>query len=530
MKICGSEKMIDQVPVVIICEAYWESLYTYDLSNLLDNPGFEEWNAGICNSQPDCWVDYQAAGATGENNQETEVVEEGCEALRIELAATPAGQYQGVTQNICTRIRVDTEYTLLAWVQNAALTNGKVYIFVEGAGAAVRGTAINDGVARTDYTLVSCQFTPLAGDIAANVHIRVRLEAVGGACTGQCRIDKMLVMESSNVPVAWMSSSYITNNYDHLDPNEVNFLSVLDIPGEVPAETDIVMDLQDENDEFHCALKVGNDPCKFGWVLAADAAYTSAETGGAPCAPALIDANCFDTDKAADGTAIGGCRIECDFVTRQTDNLRCFWRIPTDLLSYSGRYMVAVLAKASAAVDVIRMRIRVHQSHAYFGAPDWLNQIVPTAVDWELMTGWTVVQFPIGIHKGYNYGVGDYLALSIFASITGASPWDELHIGGAFLIPVDEGYVISGNLQMDDNYIVSFTDLDGDLGCFAYYETDDQFYPNIGMVGNFPRLHPRAANYLYFLMANDNELDITDKLQVSLRYRPQGIFLRGLNP
>ena len=524
MKKCNSEQEIDNVPATIICEAYWESLFTYDLSNLLDNPGFEEWNNDICNSQPDCWTDYQTAGAAGENQQETDTVEEGCEALRIELIAAAAGLYQGVTQNIGARVRADTEYTLLARVQNEAIVNGKLYVFVEGAAAAVRGTAINDGLARADYTLVSCQFTPLTGDIAANVHIRVRLEAVGGACTAIAHIDKMLVMESSNVPTGWMSSSYLVNHYDG-DAGHINYLSVCDVPGEVEAEVRYPIDLDNDTRYLRVAKRARNEPCKFIWELNAKDAYceTDAIFG-------LVAADTADSTKVVDPTAPGGHNITVDFDNQQLMVRRCAWSITNDLTSYFGAFVLLVVAKRQNATDTIKMNIRGNDEYSSIGGT---KKRAISATSWTLYDGWEVLCFRVGASDDELFGAGNDWRIELWASTSGAAPGvTNLYIANAYLMAVDEAHAAGGYAALGTApYQMILKNMDGDKGLFLYKPSTDTYYPNLGLVGPFPLLTPEVENWLYFITTTTNDVYVfDDTYHVSLRYRPRGIFLRGGDP
>ena len=522
MKKCNSEQEIDNVPATIICEAYWESLFTYDLFNVLDNPGFEEWNNGICNIEPDCWTNYETAGAAGENQQETDTVEEGCEALRIELIAAAAGLYQGVTQNICARVRAGTEYTLLAWVQNEAIVNGKLYIFVEGAAAAVRGTAINDGLARADYTLVSCQFTPLAGDIAANVHIRVRLEAVGGACTAIAHIDKMLVMESSNVPTGWMSSSYLVNHYDRT-AGHINYLSVCDVPGEVEAEIKATLTLGNNTTTMRVAKRTKNDPCKFIWELLAADAYCEVDAIFGLADPGY----CFDSDKEVDVSMPGGHRITVDFAVRKAMNPRCYWSITNDLASYYGKFILLVLAKMSGTTDTATIEVASIDELASQGRTMLEGIGVDiSGMNYQVYDGWQVWVFRIGEHDNGLLGVGNNWRIELWASTDG-TPTDDLYIGGACLVPVDEAYFIAtGGISAGSQMVLK--DMDGDRGMFGYGVATDTYYTSLWGVGQIPLLNSRIENWLYFVSGGTFTLD--DTFRVALQYRPRGIFLRGTNP
>ena len=536
---CGGEPsdMIQPLPIWVTCEPYWEADVTYDLSNLLDNPGFEEWNGtpAICNAEPDCWEDYSDAGAAGRNDQETDTVEEGCEALRIETINAGANLYQGVTQDIVTRLRADTEYIVLAWVQNAAITNGDVEVYAEGQNSGIMCYAVNSGAANANYTLVECQFTPNATDIANWVEIRALIRAdPGGACTGIAHIDKMLVMEASNVPTGWKASDYLENHYDR-DANEVNFMSVCDIPGEIPAETEIAITVEEIHQDMHVAKRTRDGPCGFQWQLIPCEGYTTAEGGaGGACTPGLTDAACIDSDKIIDATSPSGSHIAVSFAGNANMVLRCYWNVTADLIRYYGKFALAVLCKATGATDTINMRVSLHESFAAFQQGYIIEQAVPIVAtnDWHLLSGWTVFSFPVGPHDDDLWGTGEFWRIEVYAEHVSANGiTDTLEIAGAYLIPLDEAYLISGGIaHWSAGAILAIKNLDGDRGAFVYSPTSDRYYPSTGAVGAYPMLEPEIENWLYFIASDLNEVTITDSLVARVRYRPRGIFLRGANP
>lgn len=540
---CGGEQvdMIKYLPVSVTCQPLWESDFTYDLFNILDNPGFEEWNGGICDSEPDCWADYESiAAGTGTNQQETDTVEEGCEALRIEVAGINNADYKGVSQDIAARIpRDDIEYTLLVWVQNILITNGNVNVYAEGSVSGVLGTAVNAAAANATYTVYSCQFTPTGGDAAGNVWIRARILATAGGCGGIVHVDKMLVMESSNVPVGWMSSSYLTNHYDR-DANEINFFSVCDIPGESEAEMQLDMTMGQQFYLHHIAKRTRDEPCQFIWQLIPCEGYTTAEGGGGgACAPGLTDASCIDSDKIIDAASPSGSHIAVSFAGLQTMQLRAYWDIAADLASYYGRFMLGVICRATGLTDVINMEIRANLG---FGTIIWnqgriISQRVDTAAanQWEVMTGWSLLSWPIGTHNDDLWASGNQWRIELWAETDGI-PTDTLQIAGVYLIPLDEGYILAGDstVPFAANAVATVKNLDGDRGDFVYNAANDRYYPNLGVVGTWPLLTPEVENWLYCAWTtfggSATEIDITDTMTVSLRYRPRGIFLRGSNP
>jgi len=531
MKKCNSDQEIDNVPATIICEAYWESLFTYDLSNLLDNPGFEEWNNGICNSEPDCWTNYETAGAAGENQQETDTVEEGCEALRIELDTPAAGQYQGVTQDITARLRADTEYTLLVWVQNELIANGKIQVYPEGSNSGIVNLAIDEADAHAVYTLHSCQFTPDATDMAGGANwyeIRARIVDDGsGTCVGIAHIDKMLVMESSNVPTGWMSSSYLVNHYDRrpADAGHINYLSVCDVPGEVEAEVRYPIDLDNDTRYLRVAKRARNEPCNFIWELNAKDAYceTDAIFG-------LVAADTADSTKVVDPTAPGGHNITVDFDNQQLMVRRCAWSITNDLTSYFGAFVLLVVAKRQNATDTIKMNIRGNDEYSSIGGT---KKRAISATSWTLYDGWEVLCFRVGASDDELFGAGNDWRIELWASTSGAAPGvTNLYIANAYLMAVDEAHAAGGYAALGTApYQMILKNMDGDKGLFLYKPSTDTYYPNLGLVGPFPLLTPEVENWLYFITTTTNDVYVfDDTYHVSLRYRPRGIFLRGGDP
>lgn len=539
---CGGEQvdMIEELPLWVTCEPYWEADVTYDLSNLLDNPGFEEWNDGICNSEPDCWDDYSDADAAGSNDQETDTVEEGCEALRIETINAGANLYQGVTQDITARLRADTEYTLLVWVQNEAITNGDVEVYAEGQNSTIMCYAVNSGAANANYTRYDCQFTPNATDIANWVEIRALIRAdPGGACTGIVHIDKMLVMEASNVPTGWMSSSYLVNHYDR-DENTINFLSVCDIPGEIDAEIKATVVLDELIRFLRVAKRTRDDPCAFVWHLIPCEAYTEVEGGvGSACEPVLIDAGLDDSDKIIDATSPSGSHIEVDFAGDKTMVERCYWQIETNLSSYYGKYALLVIAKVSNFTDTITMQIEE------FDSPNEAGLIHTNTVrqtGWALHDGWELLSYRLGTSDNDLIGPGNEWLIRLYAATDApGAPATDLLIAGAYLMALDEAALVAGSDQYNFGHVTEMDmiikHMDGDRGLFGYSPSLERYIPNVGAVGagrnaGYPLLTPEIENWLYFVITSgaSDIWSLDDTFQVSIQYRPRGIFLRGANP
>jgi len=531
MKKCCSDAVIDKVPVKIICEAYWESEFSYDLSNLLNNPGFEEWNGGICDSEPDCWTDYSTAGAAGRNDQETDIVEEGCEALRITMGTgVGAGAYQGVTQDITARLRADTEYTLLAWVQNTdAFVNCVAQVYAQGQNSGIT-YALNSGAANADYTIYDCQFTPNATDIANWVEIRLRILTTDINATGIIHIDKVLVMEASNVPTGWKGTDYLENHYDR-DANEVNFFPVCDIPGEIPAESRFHFYSSSNCSNIRVARKTKNNPCSFIWQLIPCEGYTTTEAAGG-CTPGLTDAICIDTDKVADATSPSGSAIRVTFVNLNMV-LRAYWDITTDLPSYYGRYLFIVLANKSGVTDTMKMRMKAQAPTLYWeqdGIEEIAVGISGVAGDWTIHEGWNIFTFPVGSDRREFFDTGNRWRIMLYADSTGST--DTLDIAGVYIVPVEQRALAGHStlMTMQSGFDGWISNIDGERGFFPHSSATNRYYSNTGYVGDLPTIIPEIENYFYFIFDYATTVDIDEGLICDLTYRPRGIFLRGSNP
>jgi len=339
----------------------------------------------------------------------------------------------------------------------------------------------------------------------------VRILATATPCTGIAHIDKMLVMESSNVPTGWMSSSYLANHYD-TGAGHINYLSVCDVPGEVEAEIKATLTLDNDTSIMRIAKRTRDDPCSFIWqLLAVDASVVG-----------CVDASIV----GGDATAPGGSHVRVTFTTTQTTALRCFWDISSDLISYYGKFVLLVVAQMEGATDKAKIKVYAQDESAWqYGHT--LVEVSGTA--WAVYDGWETFSFRIGTHDNDLFGAGNNWRIELFAETNGV-PTDDLRIASVFLVPVDERYLIAGGAGAfgGGNTLMILKDMDGDRGMFAYGTGTDTYYPNLGGVGRYPLLTPEIENWLYFVSGGTYTL--TDALHVALQYRPRGIFLRGSNP
>jgi len=207
--------------------------------NVLLNADFEEWHAGTANAEPDCWTDFELLtdAATGTNNREAINVLQGCYALRVNASILSLNNYKGVYQDIRARVVNDTEYVLIAWVNNAAMgPNCSVRVYVQNALPTTY--ALNSGDANSVYTRYAVTFTPTAAD--ANIYIILVIwgDIAGGS--GIAYFDKLMVIEASVynghsfAPEEWTGCGYPYNHYDQ-HCGHVNYLDAADLRGDVDA-------------------------------------------------------------------------------------------------------------------------------------------------------------------------------------------------------------------------------------------------------------------------------------------------------
>ena len=332
--------------------------------------------------------------------------------------------------------------------------------------------------------------------------------------------------------MGWVSGRNLTNELDAAD--QINVLCVAEVPGEVEAECAITATVGAQGTLYHVARRTRDSPHNFLWELLGHDAFTNAETGGAPCAPGNVDAvTCFDTDKVADASASGGCRIVCNFGVAQNMQTRCYWPITANLASYYGKFTIAVLCKKTGATDTINMQIRMYQDTAFWRQGAVVKMDVPTATDWELLYGWQTMSFPIGTHDDDLWDTGNQWVLEVAAeNLSGGAHANDLWIAGAYLISLDKGHLVAGSniFNVVANSLLTIQNLDGDRGAFPRDAATNRHYSNVGAVGKYPALTPEIENWFYFILTDWNEVNIADAAVVSVEYRPRGIFLRGTNP
>jgi len=351
--------------------------------NILFNADFEEWHAGTANAEPDCWVDRELLtdAATGTNNREAINVLQGCYALRVNASILSLNNYKGVRQDIRARVVNDTEYVLIAWVKNAAMSpNCSVRVYVEGAAIKY---ALNSGAANSQYTRYAVTFTPTVGD--ANVWITLVIwgDIAGGS--GIAYFDKIMVIEASIynghsfAPEEWTGCGYVWNHLDgpcgeappETGCGHVNYLDLADLRGDVDSRLRIEMESLYADTYGPGELTVARRtdpclPCQFVHFLEAEDATTQDH---------WIDHT--DDD-----------RSDCEVVSNSDVDLTGYviWDYTTlgyNLACQKGRFRVlgAVYADYVGAADA-NIKFRLTHGPAAYQQSRWLQPLFEDTWHW----------------------------------------------------------------------------------------------------------------------------------------------------
>jgi len=523
MKMCCSDTEIDKVPIIIICEAYWEADNTYDLNNYFDNPAF--WRGAT--PPGDHWTKLADPAANLVLEWDRELFVFQCRSLKM-IFSHDAVNDLGVTSGLAI-VRGETEFYLeLRGFHPAGCDDVRVSIWdLTGAPFEIAASVMVFDNQDDAWETLGTTFTTVAGARTLVAYVR-RMAVDSTAGDKEFWIDALYLDEGATVPTGWCSARDIVNHLDD-DAGHINTFCVAEIPGEVEAEMRLDINVADEAEYIHIAKRTRNDPCLMQWQLLPCEGYTTAEGGaGGACVPGLTDAACIDTDKIIDANSPSGSRITCNFAGAAAMNLRAYWEITTDLFSYYGKWMLGVLCDVSGTTDTIRMRIFVYQDIQNWGQGYVLEQTVPNAPagEWELLSGWQILSLPVGTHDDDLWDVSNRWRIEVHAETDGTT--DDLWIAGAYLIPLDEGYFIGGDPTFSGGLAMSIVDLDGIKGVFPY--AGNRRYSNVGCVGKYPSLTPEVENWFYFALSEWNDYVIANTMEISLRYRPRGIFLRGLDP
>lgn len=239
----SGEAVMEGISLVVEREPLWRGLppgqIIGPLYNLLRNPDFELWNAGVADSQPDSWSDLETLQITGQNSREATAPNSGQYALKIRVGSSvAAGKAKGVFQTV-EGTRSNTEYTVVAWVRSEGVSNGVGRILVTYSGQLeVYRSAIRHG-----WTLYTGTFTTGTNDVVA---VNLEILTTAANTDGTIYVDSLMLLEGDWVEAAenntlpYMTSSHIVNHWDQpggavVEAGDINFVDVWNVPGDEDA-------------------------------------------------------------------------------------------------------------------------------------------------------------------------------------------------------------------------------------------------------------------------------------------------------
>ena len=498
-------KFMVEMGITVVCENYWEADTNYTLENYIDNPAF--WRGAV---PGDSWVTIGAPGA---------------------VAFDPINVFMGRSLSYTFGAGAADEGCRSDAITVAAATDYYVQARARpGAGCDIVTLQVSDGATLVGFANQNFVMTPAnewhtAGfTFNSGAHATIRVEGIrlaGSAIAGgTCLFDAFYLTPGTTAPVGWSSGRNLTNELDAAD--QINVLCVAEIPGEVEAEAQLEVQYGAYTTYTqYLSRRTRDDPHNMvGTLRSADAVVTAG------------DASCLDSALVGDVNAIGGSRVTVTFAGNQTMQKRCYWDIAANLASYYGRWGLIVLTNKSADTDTVTMQMKAQQDIPNFSQGQLYTKTVNlvAAPDWIPQDGWELYSFPVGTHDNDYWGAGDFWRIMVYAAISGGAAWDELWIGGLYLVPLDEAYTVAGGVNLA-NALARFKNLDGDKGVFLYSAASDSYYGDFGSRGSPMALAPEVENWFQLLNThNTGRVDITHAKTASVTYRPRGIFLRGSNP
>lgn len=479
---------------------------------LLDNNGFEEWPTDVTDNQPDGWSDqeWQAANLTGEaNNRESVNVEQGCYALQVIVTGSTGAGEKGVRQSIFSRIVANTEYILIAWVKNAAITNGTVRFGAFGDNSGWK-RALDSAAANDEYTRYQVTFTPTVADTILDIYATILINGAGGS--GTAYFDKMMVVEASVyngpsfVPEAYMSSSYIVNHYDN-DAGHINHVEFADIPGDINALTRLIVKNESGASQYRLFAFMDDAVCRYQAVYEAE------------------DINTGGTDHEEAGNS-GGSYNESASITGFVINPDTPYRIdfaPTTIKELRGAFKL--LGRAETGQDwttagLFRWRLTEYQSVYAMARGSWIEGNAQELLDFgtvrlqpKLLDTNKPVRLSLGIQAARQAGEAAFTVKV-----------DYFILMPLYQAVVAEGVTLDHEVVDDDHFV-----LDSIAGVSCTMDAAEAYEEHsLGPIGNLLMLPPRTEAKIYFLVGdNSGAYGIAVASRVSFKYRSRGVHLRG---
>ena len=212
------------------------------IENYVADPGFEVAGTALAN-----WTSSHSGSANGTSARDTSVKKDGNGSLKLVMTSSGDGEVIQRQQQL-NDVDAGQVWSFQCWVRVDALSDCKVVMELDystGTDVEVATTTVN----ASEFVKLTANNNTVPGSVT-HVILKLRLEATDASATGTVYIDNVVAVKASAVPVAWASSRDIANSGADDAQASVNYIDILDVPGDVPAELQVRILETTAHDEF----------------------------------------------------------------------------------------------------------------------------------------------------------------------------------------------------------------------------------------------------------------------------------------
>jgi hypothetical protein len=427
-----NEAVMEGLSLIVEREPLWRAIppgqIIGPLYNLIRNPDFELWNFGVGDSQPDSWTDLETIQITGSNNQQIEAPHSGNFALQVRVSgSTATGRIKGVTQ-VVSGILDNTEYTAIAWVRSAGVSNGVGRILITySSQLELYRRSISHG-----WELFTGKITTGVNDVVA---INCEILTTAANTDGTVYFDSLMILQGDWEQYAidkilpYMTSGHITNHWDQpvgvIEAGDINYVDVWDIPGNV----DSLIRLEVQNNT------VADSPGSLTAPI-----YAAFRIGQRRTNDVNNFSNFFDPGGLADTASSSDSRISKDTLNSSWQTIATNTIVGTaNTKDNEGRFrlLVRVFDRKTSGTTNLQLRLQY-----FIGAANVSNKILD-AITVEILNNWTVTDITPNAAMIWDtkFAANFPSQLGYIIQARRPSGTDGLYLDYVLTMPTDGGYI-----------------------------------------------------------------------------------------
>jgi len=157
--------------------------------------------------------------------------------ISLKLVMTSSSSGQVIERNqVLADVDAGEVWSFQCWVLVEALNNCKVVMEADyntGTDVEVSTTTVG-----TEFVKLTMDNNTVPGSVT-QVTLRLRLEATGAGATGTVYIDNVSAIQAASSTTAWISGKAVANSGADNGQVSTNYVDILDVPGDVPAELQV---------------------------------------------------------------------------------------------------------------------------------------------------------------------------------------------------------------------------------------------------------------------------------------------------